>query len=120
MELLLKGVGGQAKHNQLSRRMSQGLRFQVYEEPFKFQGFWVLSRKDIKVIEKDIGLVNENKGNLVQRKRKQELERTATIKASCQMYDPNFTTEEVMDYLKNLARITSRTLRATFIEDEDS
>ena len=98
----------------------RGYDFKFMKNHPSFKDFGSCLAKDIKVIEKDIGLVNENKGNLVQRKRKQELERTAAIKASCQEYNPNFTTEEVMDYLRNLAKITSRTLRAAFIEDEDN
>jgi hypothetical protein len=49
----------------------------------------------------------------------QEVERTANIKTSCMMYSSEFTNDEVMDYLKNLAKITSRTLRGTTIDDEE-
>ena len=50
----------------------------------------------------------------------QELERTAAIKSSCEMYSSNFTKDEVLDYLKNLAKVTSRTLRVTAVDEEES
>ena len=55
--------------------------------------------------------------NLVQRKRKQELERTAAIKTSCMLYSSEFTKDEILDYTKNLAKITSRTLKR--IEEDE-
>ena len=85
-----------------------------------FKDFGVCLAKDIICVEKDIGLVNENQEHLVYRKRKQEIQRTAAIKASCTLYDSKFTKEELLDYLKNLARMTSRTLRCTSIEEEDN
>ena len=54
---------------------------------------------------------------MVQRKRKQELERTAAIKTSCMLYSSGFTKDEILDYMKNLAKITSRTLKR--IEEDD-
>jgi hypothetical protein len=64
-------------------------------------------------------LVNESQEHLVHRKRRQELKRTADVKASCLMYRSEFTSEEVMDYLKNLAKITSRTLRGPYLDEEE-
>ena len=75
--------------------------------------------KDIRSVEKDIGLVNENQEHLVHRKRRQELKRTADVKSSCLMYSSQFTSEEVMEYLRNLAKITSRTLRGPYLDEEE-
>ena len=49
----------------------------------------------------------------------QELERTASIKSSCELYSSSFTKDEVLDYLKNLAKVTSRTLRGTAVDEEE-
>ena len=53
----------------------------------------------------------------MQRKCKQELERTAAIKTSCMLYSSGFTKDEILDYMKNLAKITSRTLKR--MEEDD-
>ena len=98
----------------------RGYDFKFMKNHPSFKDFGSCLAKDIKAVEKDIGLVNENKENLVQRKRKQELERTAAIKASCRMYDEKFIKDEVMDYLRNLAKITSRTLRCTSIDENEN
>ena len=71
------------------------------------------------MVEKDIGLVQENKEHLFLRKRRQEVERTASIKTSCLLYKPHFSNEEVLEYLRNLAKITSRSIRMNPIDEED-
>jgi hypothetical protein len=38
---------------------------------------------------------------------------------SCELYKSDFTTEDLLDYLRNLAKITSRTTRFTDIDEED-
>ena len=48
-----------------------------------------------------------------------ERERTARVKESCELYKSDFTTEELLDCMTNLAKITSRTNRFTDIEEED-
>ena len=97
VELILRVLEDNSSRTNILEGCYRGYDFKFIKKHPSFKDFGSCLTKDIKVIKKDIGLVNENKGNLVQRKRKQELERTAPIKASCQMYDPNFTTEELMD-----------------------
>ena len=81
-----------------------------------FKDFGSCLAKDIKVVEKDVGLVQENQEHLIQRKRRQELERSASIKTSCMLYQSEFSDEEMLQYLKSLVKITSRSLR---MNDED-
>ena len=84
-----------------------------------FKDFGSCLAKDIRCVDKDIRLVQENQEHLVLRKRRQEIDRTAAIKTSCLMYRSNFTTDEVLEYLRNLAKITSRTLRGTHVEEDE-
>jgi hypothetical protein len=66
-----------------------------------FKDFGSCLAKDIRAVEKNIGLVNENQEHLVQRKYRQEVERTDAIKTSCLMYKSQYCDEEIVDYLKN-------------------
>ena len=49
----------------------------------------------------------------------QEIERTESIKASCELYKAEFSDEDLMEYLVNLVKITSRTTRFTAVDDEE-
>ena len=97
----------------------RGYDYKFMKDHPSFKDFVSILAKDIKAVEKDIGLVQENKKHLVQRKRRQERQRTADIKTSCELYKSDFTTEDLLDYLRNLAKITSRTTRFTDIDEED-
>ena len=98
----------------------------LYQKPnFKsliisaFKDFGSCLAKDIRSVEKDIGLVNENQEHLVQRKRIQERDRTASIKTSRLMYKTGLSTEDGFDYLKILSKITSRILRGTNVDEKE-
>ena len=41
------------------------------------------------------------------------------MKATCTLYKTDFTDEELVEYLNNLSKITSRTTRFTTIDEED-
>ena len=84
-----------------------------------FKDFGACLAKDIKVVEKDIRLIQENKEHLLMRKRRQEVDRTASIKTSCIMYKSHFNNDEVLEYLKNLVKITSRSMRMNPVDEED-
>ena len=83
-----------------------------------FKDFGACLAKDIKVVEKAIGLIQENKEHLLLRKRRKERERTANIKTSCLLYKSDFRDDELMEYLRSLANITSRNIRYNPVEDD--
>ena len=83
-----------------------------------FKDFGACLAKNIKVVEKDIRLIQENKEHLLMRKRRQEVDRTASIKTSCIMFKSNFNDDEVLEYLKNLAKITSRSMRMNPVDED--
>ena len=49
----------------------------------------------------------------------QEIERTESIKTSCELYKTEFSDGDLMEYMVNLVKITSRTTRFTAVDDEE-
>ena len=81
--------------------------------------FGMTVAKDIKLVEKNVQLCLEGSEQIVFRKRKAGIERQEQMKKICSSFNSSFTNFELLEYLRTIARVTSRTLGNNDDMDDD-